>query len=61
MNTNVLLLLQFANGFLAFANAGIAAAVPHGPYSLLIALGVGALNAGLGTLLQNIGNKTSPK
>lgn len=61
MNTNVLLLLQFANGFVAFLNAGLAAALPKGPYTLLIALSVGALNAGLGTLLQNIGNKTSPK
>jgi|HubBroStandDraft_1064217.scaffolds.fasta_scaffold34402_2 hypothetical protein len=60
MNTNVLLLLQFINGFVGFVNAGLAAALPPWPYKELVVLMVGGLNIGFGSLLQHIGNQTGP-
>lgn len=61
MNTNILLILQFANAFTSAVNAGLAAALPPWPYKTLVVLIVGAFNVALGVMLQQIGNQTQPK
>jgi hypothetical protein len=61
VNTNVLLLLQGLAAGLAFVNAGLAAALPNTANKQIIVLMVGGVAAAFSVVLQNIGNKTTPK
>jgi uncharacterized protein involved in response to NO len=61
MNTNVLLLLQGVAAAVSFVNAGLAAALPASPNKQLVVLTVGAIAAAFSVVIQNIGNKTTPK
>lgn len=61
MNTNVLLLLQGVAAAVAFVNAGLAAALPDSPHKQVVVLLVGGIAAAFSVVIQNIGNKTTPK